>query len=296
MKLITFFILFKVAGAHIVLYQPQETVSVDIGDTAVIGCVSNDNLESGARINWYQETWTPGDRYILAISCLNYKDNDYECEHNRYETKLKIHKAKPKDSGVYYCTYGFSRTFANGTFLIVEEVSQPEIPIHLLVHSHYPSINTAIQLVCTVRVTSRLVLITWNISGTYQKGKMISTREPGGAWIFQNLLSLPKGFMNYGDHVTCEVWFSTSPVQVHWTIPERDQTEEFISVCQSLALSVCLILLLTLVVHLFWTYKQKDKNAQEAEGKDRRTSVRSYLHDGIVYAHLDMGQITQGRK
>lgn len=91
-----------------------------IGDTAVIGCVSNDNLESGARINWYQETWTPGDRYILVISCLNYKDNGYECEHNHYETRLKINKAKPKDSGVYYCTYGFSRTFANGTFLIVE--------------------------------------------------------------------------------------------------------------------------------------------------------------------------------
>ncbi|XP_040188647.1 uncharacterized protein LOC120920567 isoform X2 [Rana temporaria] len=68
--------------------------------------------------------------------------------------------------------------------------------------------------------------------------------------------------------------------------------EDFTTSCKSyLGFVLCggLLLLLVLTVHLFWQYKQIDKKAQDVTHQDRDS-------DGIVYAHLDMSRLTQGRK
>lgn len=93
--------------------------------------------------------------------------------------------------------------------------------INLLAPTPFLPSNNAYQLMCIFSASQHTVHVTWNISGTRHKGRIISREEIGGIWTFQSLFSLTEDIVNYGGHVICEVWLSSSPVQISWTIKDR---------------------------------------------------------------------------
>lgn len=109
--------------AQIVLYQPQNFVSVDVGATAVISCVPSDSIEDGELISWYKKSYKPAEGPVCVKTC--FKDNDvhkYGCKKTDTKAILEIYNVQNSDSGVYYCTfhYVFVIHFGNGTSLIVK--------------------------------------------------------------------------------------------------------------------------------------------------------------------------------
>ncbi|XP_077319517.1 uncharacterized protein LOC143942091 [Lithobates pipiens] len=278
-----------------VLYQPQHIVAADVGATSVISCVSNETIEDGL-IFWYKKSSKPAEspKRVKAFD----KDNDthkYGCKNSAYMANLEIYNVQIIDSGVYFCAFHYVNVlkFSNRTALIIRDNSTMNSSIHLLASPQSSLLKATMQLACVVSTPLYEVSITWAVSGTHHKGSMTSVEEPGGTRTFQSHLSLPTDTWDFGDHVTCEVWTSPSSIQIHWIIKERDESkEDFTSSCKSyLGFVVCggLLLLLVITVHLFWAYKQIDKRAQDVTHQDRDL-------DGIVYAHLDMSRLTQGRK
>ncbi|XP_075050037.1 uncharacterized protein LOC142112089 isoform X2 [Mixophyes fleayi] len=279
-----------------VLYQPQDIVYADVNGTTVISCESNESLEDKSKVSWYRKSWRTGEAPLRVKSCYN-GAHKYTCKNNKYKATLEIHNVQTNDSGVYFCTflYGVNLLkYGNGTTLIAADSSTSRSSVHLLAPAQPPLPNTTLQLACMVRGARHTVHVTWNISGIHHMGRMISMEESGGTWTFLNLISLPRNTWDHGVHVTCEVWFNSSPVCVHWEISERGEIHSgFTSICQTYlipALTSGLLLLLALSVHLIWTYKHSDNKTPGSNHKDTETE------DGIVYSHLDMYYLTRGRK
>lgn len=109
--------------AQVVLYQPQNTVSVEVGATAVILCTSSDSLDAGTGITWHLRRRT-NKAPLRVKSCL--ADNDkhkYICKSENHQARLKIYNVSLEDSGVYYCMFSYTavlRVLGNGTTLIVK--------------------------------------------------------------------------------------------------------------------------------------------------------------------------------
>ncbi|XP_040188646.1 uncharacterized protein LOC120920567 isoform X1 [Rana temporaria] len=296
MRLLNFLLFSEVVVSQMVLYNPQNIVMADVGATAVISCVSNATIEDGTLISWYKTSSKPAKSPKRVKACQN--DNDahkYGCKNSAYKANLEIYNVQIIDSGVYFCAYHYVTLlrFSNGTALIIRDNSTMNSSIHLLASHQSSLLNATMQLACVVSTPLYTISITWTVSGTHYKGSMASVEEPGGTRAFQNHLTLPRDTWNFGDLVTCEVWASSSSITIHWIIKERDGSkEDFTTSCKSyLGFVLCggLLLLLVLTVHLFWQYKQIDKKAQDVTHQDRDS-------DGIVYAHLDMSRLTQGRK
>ncbi|KAM5129370.1 uncharacterized protein ACMZJ9_019875 [Mantella aurantiaca] len=245
--------------ASIVLYQPQSTVSVNISATAVILCASNDSLDTGTGITWH--LWKRTAQAPLRVkSCL--ADNDrhkYVCKLENHQASLKIYNVSLEDSGLYYCMFSYTsvlRVIGNGTALIVEDNLAIHSSIHLLVPAQVSNLKAPTQLVCIISAALSTVHVTWNISGRHLNGRLTSMEGPNGTWNVQNLLSLPQDTRNYGDHATCEVWFSSSPVQAHWLILKQGHvcTTE-VSFYVRCALILMALLMFIFIVHVSWTYK-----------------------------------------
>ncbi|XP_040188803.1 uncharacterized protein LOC120920664 [Rana temporaria] len=258
MKPVLTLLFFKVAIAQVVLYQPQNTVSVGIGATAVILCTSSDSLDEGTGITWHVRRRT--DKAHLRVkSCL--ADNDqhkYICKSENHQARLEIYNVSLEDSGVYYCMFSYTavlRVLGNGTTLIVEDTSAIH-SIHLLASAMASDHKVPTQLVCIVSGALHTVHVTWNISGRHLKGKLTSVEELGGIWTTQNLLSLPQNTWNYGDHATCEVWFSFSPIQTHWSVQKKGHVciTEYPSYVRYVLILMALLMFI-FTVHLSWTYK-----------------------------------------
>ncbi|XP_063804732.1 immunoglobulin alpha-2 heavy chain-like [Pseudophryne corroboree] len=253
-------LLSDVIVGRMVLYQPQDVVSAGVNDAAVIRCVANEDLEAGTQIAWYRRRWRTGEAPLCVISCL-YNDNTYKyaCKNAKHTAVLQIRNIQADDTGVYYCTAGstLSRKFGNGTTLIVADSSTPSRSVHLLAPARPPLPNTTVPLACVVHGARHTVHVTWKISGTHHRGSMISMEEPGGTSTFLSFISLPRDTWDHGDNVSCDVWFTSSPVSVHWRIPEIPE-----------------------------------RGTKTRSSKDQDSAAE----DSIVYSQLDINHLTKGRK
>ncbi|XP_075050050.1 uncharacterized protein LOC142112113 [Mixophyes fleayi] len=223
MNLLNLLLFSEVIVAHTVLYQPQDIVYAAVNTTTVINCVSDKILEGGTRLNWYRKSGRTGAATSWVKLCLYDNNTDkYACKYDKYKAKLEIPNTQTNDSGVYFCTYfASSREYGNGTTLIAGDSSTSRSSVHLMAPAQLPLPNTSVLLACVVRGARHTVHVTWNISGTHHMGRMTSTEESDGTWTFLNLISLPRNTWGHEEHVTCEVWFNSSSVRVHWEISER---------------------------------------------------------------------------
>ncbi|XP_040268175.1 uncharacterized protein LOC120982230 [Bufo bufo] len=260
------YILLLIQGitVEMVLYQPQNIVSVKVNRTAVITCVSSEYLDAGLKISWYHRKWGSSEAPVLVKSC--YSDDDphkYVCKNEKYKAWLEIHNVQITDSGVYYCmlTYiPYFPEFSNGTKLNVGEKSTSRSYIHILGHLQPQHPHSSLYLACVVLAAHNTVHLYWNISGTYHKGQIISREEPDGTWTVVNFISLPKDNSNHKEKVTCEVWINSSPTSVHWinspptsVLGKGDLYGYSPSKCQSFLRTLVIIgilLLLTLTILL----------------------------------------------
>ncbi|XP_063804729.1 uncharacterized protein LOC134981317 [Pseudophryne corroboree] len=273
-----------------VLYQPQGTVSVGINDTAVISCAANETLEDADKISWYRKSWRSGDAPLRVTSCPHRNGaHKYTCKNDKFKAELEIRNTDTTDSAVYYCTFlytDFLLKIGNGTTLIAADSSTPRGSVHLLAPAPPPLPNTTVLLACVVHGARHTVRVTWKISGAHHRGRMISIEEPGGTWTFLSLISLTRDTWDHGEPITCDVWFNSSAVSVHWEMPERG---DFTTKCQSYllpALTGGLLLLLALSANLIWTFRQTDNKTQDSKDKENM----------IVYSQLAMDYLTGGRK
>ncbi|XP_068107709.1 uncharacterized protein [Hyperolius riggenbachi] len=290
MPLIYFLLISEAVG--LVLFQPQDVHFVAIGDSAQISCITNASLilADKGKFSWYWRTWRNTDTVVEAASCVDDHTKKWRhvCEKTAKGSILKLRNLQPEDSGIYYCTYlENARLFANGTVLIIGALPRPrtssitlpsletfcrgliEAPdsatsktsVYLLALISHNTSN--IHLACIVHTPRPIVHVTWNISETHHKGTMMSIND---TWNFQNVLLLSKDTWDHGDHVTCKVWFSSTPTQIHWRIPEKDNVpEELVSLCSvwlMITLPMVLLLCGAISVHLFWTYKKSTRKRQ----------------------------------
>ncbi|XP_072284158.1 uncharacterized protein [Pyxicephalus adspersus] len=254
MKLIHLLLFSEVIVARMVLHQPQDMVSVNVGATALISCVSNENIEDEKLITWYRKnTHKPTESPIRVKACNKNNDvNKYGCRNSNFIANLEIYRAQIHDSGVYYCTFWYAslQKISNGTLLIVRDNSFI-YNMDLL----QTSLNSSIQLACVVRTSLYTIHVTWNICGKHYKGSMTYLGESGGIRTFQNLLSLPR---NYGDNVICEVWHRSPPLQLNWTIKEKGADQRLtIPHCSCYVRSVLIllyVLMSILTIHVSWNY------------------------------------------
>ncbi|XP_040268173.1 uncharacterized protein LOC120982227 isoform X3 [Bufo bufo] len=123
------YILLLIQGitVEIVLYQPQNIVSVEVNRTAVITCVSSEVLDAGLKISWYHRKWRSSEAPILVKSCSSDDDpQKYVCKNEKYKAWLEIHNVQITDSGVYYCMHKhipYFPQFGNETKLNVRDES-----------------------------------------------------------------------------------------------------------------------------------------------------------------------------
>ncbi|XP_075700690.1 uncharacterized protein LOC142665040 [Rhinoderma darwinii] len=281
-----------IAG-YMVLYQPQNIVSMDVNGTTVITCVSSDDLETGIRISWYYRKWRSSEEPVRVKSCSS--DNvthKYTCKNGKYMAGLEIHNVQLTDSGVYYCTYSYSSLslkFGNGTNLNVGDKSTSRTSIHILGHLQPLHPHSSLQLACVVLEAHNTVHLYWNISGTYHKGRIISKEESNGTWTVVNFISLPNDTWNYGKKVTCEVWIKSSPISVNWEIPGKGDLHGFVaSKCQSFLIPMVIAGILLLLVSILFirTLKLRDNKTQVSMGK------KTLAEDDIVYSELNINHLT----
>ncbi|XP_040268171.1 uncharacterized protein LOC120982227 isoform X1 [Bufo bufo] len=290
------YILLLIQGitVEIVLYQPQNIVSVEVNRTAVITCVSSEVLDAGLKISWYHRKWRSSEAPILVKSCSSDDDpQKYVCKNEKYKAWLEIHNVQITDSGVYYCMHKhipYFPQFGNETKLNVRDKSTSRSSIHILGHLQPQHYNSSLLLACVVLVAQNTVHLHWNISGTYYKGQIISREKSNGTWTVINFISLPKDNWDHGDRVTCEAWITSSPTSVHWEIPGQDESNGYVaSKCQDFMIPVVTagtLLVLTLLIHLSRTIKLSDKTAH----KD------PVMEDQIAYAELNINRLTRLKK
>ncbi|XP_040187929.1 uncharacterized protein LOC120920081 [Rana temporaria] len=214
----------------IVLYQPQNIIFVPAGGSVDISCISNTTsvLNDLSKIFWYRKTWKDGDMLTRVASCVTMGPQTNPCRQDTSGFTITLYNIQAEDSGMYYCSHLHLRSlfFANGTTLIITGDNSDGINIgYLMITSQQPTPNSTIQLACVVRAL-HTGHVTWNISGTRHMGRRTSVKLSNGTWNILNLLSLSRDTWDYGDTVTCEVWFSSSIVQIHWTIPHKVENEE----------------------------------------------------------------------
>ncbi|XP_073498386.1 uncharacterized protein [Phyllobates terribilis] len=248
---------------RMVLYQPQNIVPVDVNDTAVITCVSSEDLENGNKISWLHRKWRSSEDLVRVKSCSTNNDtHKYVCKNEKYTASLEIYNVQTNDSGVYYCVYHYSLTlkeFGNGTNLIAGGRSSFRTSIHILGHLHNWNPLKALHLACVVLADNNTVHIYWNIPGLYHQGRIISREDSDGTWTIMNFISLPKDNRTHGEKITCEAWFNTSSFSVHMSLPDKDEFNvNVISKCQSFLIPVVTagtLLVMTLLLHLSRTLK-----------------------------------------
>ncbi|XP_077319516.1 uncharacterized protein LOC143942090 [Lithobates pipiens] len=276
-----------------VLHQPQDVLFVPAGGTARISCISDKLDDAKNYITWYRGPHGVDKAPIFIRDCV-WRDNThkYKCEsgYRARNVNLLIYNVQKNDSGKYFCKTNFKEASAkqvisvNETTLIVGDNYTTIISIHLLASSQFLPSNNAIQLTCIVSASHHTVQVTWNISGMQNKGRIISREETGGIWTFQSLISLQKDIVHHGCHVICEVWLSSSPVQIHWTIKGRGAMNGgYISACSNFLISVLtgtILLLLVLCTHIVWTCNYQGKEANISRNNDTNNE------DGINYAEL----------
>ncbi|XP_073466835.1 uncharacterized protein [Aquarana catesbeiana] len=225
MTLVYFVLISGAVG--IFLYQPQDIIFVPASGTVDIFCISNTTnvLNDMGRIFWYWKTWKDGDMLTRVASCAPMSPQTYSCKVDTNGHTITLFNIQPEDSGMYYCSHLHLRSlvFANGTMLIAGDNSNTNNIGYLLITSQQPTPNSTIQLACIVRMSLHKGHVTWNISGTRHMGRRTYTKLSDGTWTLLNLLTLPRDSWNYGNNVTCEVWFSSSPVKIHGTIQHRGQ-------------------------------------------------------------------------
>ncbi|XP_068107717.1 immunoglobulin lambda-1 light chain-like isoform X2 [Hyperolius riggenbachi] len=295
----------QVIDAQMSLYQPQDSVTADIGDTAVITCVSSVDLETGKTVSWYKKSFNVTEIPETVKSCSSDKDgHKYGCENRDNKANLRIYNVQSDDAGVYYCSFHYVtvRKFGNGTTLITrvssiqlgtgkgiykQGSSAANSSIYIL---EPPSSDGTKQLACVVTSAPSSIYVTWSLSGTHHKGKMVYSKQLLNNWTVLNLLSLSLHSWDYGENITCNAWFTDPAVQTQWAIQNRDQSQTECQYFLGAAVFGDLLLLLSLTGHLISTYKLRGKKAEDARHQD------SDSLDGIVYAHLDMSRLNQRRK
>ncbi|XP_073464707.1 uncharacterized protein [Aquarana catesbeiana] len=261
MRLLNVLLFFEVVVSQMVLHHPQIIVPADVGATSVISCVSNATIEDGTLMSWYKKSSKPAESPKLVKACN--KDNDahkYGCKNSAYMANLEIYNVQIIDSGVYFCAFRYTTRlrFSNGTALIIRDNSTMNSSIHLLASPQSSFLNATMQLACVVSIPLYEVSITWAVSGTHYKGSMSSVEEPGGTRTFQNHLSLPRDTWDFGDNVTCEVWTSSSSIQIHWIIKEIDISHNVLAQCSIFVRSTVItvgLLTCILIIHLSCMYQ-----------------------------------------
>ncbi|XP_077319514.1 uncharacterized protein LOC143942086 [Lithobates pipiens] len=212
------------------------------------------------RIFWYRKTRRDGNMLTRVASCATMSEQTYSCRVVTNGYTITLSNIQPEDSGMYYCLCFHIRAlfFANGTMLIAGDNSDANTIGYLLITAQQPTPNSTIQLACIARTSLDKGHVTWNISGTYHMGRRASMKLHDGTWMLLNLLSLSRDTWDYGDHVTCEVWFSSSPVQIHGTIPHIATVHgKFFSNCPSYlryVASSIVLLIFFLTIHLSSVY------------------------------------------
>ncbi|XP_073493789.1 uncharacterized protein [Phyllobates terribilis] len=273
---------------QIVLYQMQNIVSKKVNDTAIITCESQEDLDTSNKFSWYHRKWGRSKDPVWVKSCLT--DNDihkYVCKHEKHKASLEIYNVQTNDSGVYYCVYLYSMDslkLGNGTNLNVGDISTFRTSVHILDNLQTLHPNSSVQLACVVLAARNTVYLSWNISGTYHKGQIISTEESDGSWTVMNFISLSTSNQSQWHKVTCEVWMQFPPIRVQWVIEGQGELHDhFVSKCQSFLIPMVTagtLLVLILSIHLIKTLKLTDNKTQGSMMKNTVTK------DEIVYSEL----------
>ncbi|XP_077146269.1 uncharacterized protein LOC143807959 [Ranitomeya variabilis] len=124
------------------------------------------------------------------------------------------------------------------------------------------------------------------------KGRMFVWKKPNGNWIILNSISLSGDTWKNGKKVNCEVWFTSTPISVHWEIPEGDKRW---LTCWILVLTtlVCVVVLTSAI----FIYQKNKTHLKTRRTQKRRyhTSHASTGHeaDDIVYSELKIHSQTQ---
>ncbi|XP_071970169.1 uncharacterized protein [Engystomops pustulosus] len=283
-----------VAG-RMVLYQPQNIVSVDVNGTAIITCWVSTGKTVGEMFFWYFKKHESSEAPILVKSCVN--DNDthkYTCKHDGHTAYLEIYHVQITDSGVYYCRFKhISEIFGNGTHLNVGDRSTSGSSIHIVGHLQPLHPHSSLHLACVVLAAHNTVHLHWNISGTHHKGRTISKEESARTWTVVNMISLTKHNWNHEDEVTCEAWLHSSPTSVHWSIPRQGELSHgyVSSKCQNFLIPVVttgILLLLMFSVHFIRIcHKYTDNETPDLMGNNTMTE------DEIVYSELNINHLTR---
>ncbi|OCT69146.1 hypothetical protein XELAEV_18040455mg [Xenopus laevis] len=292
MNLINLLILSTVSAlvAQFAPHQPQEFLFVPVGGKAKISCVSNGTL---LRISWYRRTWRVGENPELVLD-WGEVNKGHKYHHREDNSSLEIYDVQEEDSGIYYCAdlhMSLSLIFSKGTTLIAGDSFTANTSVHLMVPPSASLPNTSVQLACVASAVQHMVHITWNISGTCQKGRIIAMEEPGGTLTFLSYITIPRDTWYQGMSLSCQVKFNSSPTAVHRQATGLDAEDEGShSTCFILALTVCLLLFLLLSTHLYWVWR-RPVNARNAPWRREANP-----QDEILYSHLDPRSFPQRRQ
>ncbi|XP_031748267.1 uncharacterized protein LOC101731307 [Xenopus tropicalis] len=239
--------------------QPQEFLFVPVGGKAKISCVSNGTLDKLFRISWYRRTWRVGENPELILDWGEVtKGHKYNCTHTERSSSLEINNVKEEDSGTYYCAHFIymSLIFSNGTTLIAGDSFTAKSSVHLMAPPSSPLPNTSVQLACVASAVGYMVHISWNLSGTPQKGRVVAMEEPGGTLTFLSYITVPRDTWYQGASLSCQVRFNSSSATAVHGQATRQEEVQFAHVCSFCIRSVLtgvILLALALAVHLSWT-------------------------------------------
>ncbi|XP_073493781.1 Ig heavy chain Mem5-like [Phyllobates terribilis] len=272
--------------------QPEDVVFADPGNSVDLTCFSN--TTQGTRLTtWYRRR----ERDLWTVINNNSQNVPSRSEENI--SHLVIDNVTSQDSGRYYCAgfNGKTQVFNKAMTLITAGISTSSSSIHLLKPHNATTHPFLIPLTCVVHAASPQVYVIWNISGTHIRGRMIFWEKPNGTWTILNSISLTGDTLKNDKKVTCEVWFTSTPISVHWEISQRGNTNLTTSVANEtnktwftcwIPVIMTLVCVVVLMSAIFIYQKHKIHLKTRRKQKRNHTSRASSEHesDDIVYTEL----------
>ncbi|XP_067878816.1 uncharacterized protein [Heterodontus francisci] len=196
-----------VAGSGPFLSQSPFTVTAEVGQTVELACHQNYQVEVVTSYFWCKQLVGETPRLIDIPPC-----DGTDCKfvskkgENEHELILEIRNVQVNDSGSYYCADrdGYA-PLQNGPTLLVGDSSTNKTALLVFVPPGELHLRETVPLLCLVSgVSSKQIVIFWNISGQHTEGWSDSgTIQPDGTYSIRSHVMVSGESWSSDDVCTC---------------------------------------------------------------------------------------------
>ncbi|XP_067878815.1 uncharacterized protein [Heterodontus francisci] len=197
----------RVADSEPFLSQSPFTVTAEVGKTVKLACHQTYEVEVVTSYFWYKQLVGEAPRLIDIPPC-----DGTDCKfvskkgENEHELILEIRNVQVNDSGSYYCADvdGYA-PLQNGPTLLVGDSSTNKTALLVFVPLEDLHLRETVPLLCLVSgVSSRQIVIFWNISGQLTEGRSDSgTIQPDGTCSIRSHVMVSGESWRSGGVCTC---------------------------------------------------------------------------------------------